>query len=381
MDRAGRGVKRAHVEIGGCVANVEVTTGEGVTMQLNLPVDATVFTVKMAVEHENGNAVPGMHMFLHDVTRDEELRNDETLKNLQKETGTKVELSLLMEDLPDAQQVVPILAPKADVTLEDHGTEDDVRELQDPRGVAFMHQSDWLVVAEFYAVKILDKHTGATICKFGEYGRGEGQFHGAGGVALTHDDSFVLVTDSLNHRVQVLRIVLAETGGAKLEFVRFLGGKKGRGDGQLRYPGSVALLCNEQRVHWCNSLREGKQPPLYALISERGNSRVSQFSLDGVFVRSFAGTGRDGSGDGDLFAPRDAITLLSGEVAIADRSNNRIQIFDGEGNYVRQVQTIHSDTRTHTYTQTLTIMVLCIIYLVSSVREERQTGSSTGHQA
>jgi tripartite motif-containing protein 2/3 len=67
---------------------------------------------------------------------------------------------------------------------------------------------------------------------------------------------------------------------------------------------------------------------------------VSQFALDGTFVGIFAGTGERGSGDGEFICAR-GITMLgsSGEVAVADSLNHRVQIFDSEGNYKRQFGT------------------------------------------
>jgi tripartite motif-containing protein 71 len=67
---------------------------------------------------------------------------------------------------------------------------------------------------------------------------------------------------------------------------------------------------------------------------------VSQFALDGTFVGIFAGTGGKGSGDGQFHCPR-GITVLgsSGEVAVADRINHRVQIFDSAGKYKRQFGT------------------------------------------
>jgi DNA-binding beta-propeller fold protein YncE len=75
------------------------------------------------------------------------------------------------------------------------------------------------------------------------------------------------------------------------------------------------------------------------LVTE-ANHRVSQFALDGTFVGIFAGTGGQGSGGGKFSFPR-GITVLgsSGEVAVADYGNHRVQIFDSEGTYKRQFGT------------------------------------------
>jgi tripartite motif-containing protein 71 len=76
------------------------------------------------------------------------------------------------------------------------------------------------------------------------------------------------------------------------------------------------------------------------LVTEEGNHRVSQFALDGTFVGIFAGTSERGSGNGEFYYPH-GITVLgsSGEVAVADHYNHRVQIFDSEGKYKRQFGT------------------------------------------
>jgi tripartite motif-containing protein 71 len=139
----------------------------------------------------------------------------------------------------------------------------------------------------------------------------------------------VIVADFMNHRVQVLRLVVgADSISAHLEFVRSLGSGQGSAEGNLKYSFGVALLQSNG----------GQQETV--LVTEQGNHRVSQFALDGTFVGIFAGTGEQGSGDGEFDVPR-AIAVLgsSGEVAVADSMNHRVQIFDSEGKYKRQFGT------------------------------------------
>jgi tripartite motif-containing protein 2/3 len=178
-------------------------------------------------------------------------------------------------------------------------------------------------------IKISNIRTGALVCKFGTQGSGEGQLYCPIGVAVTSDSSFVIVADYMNHRVQVLRLVVGADGiSAHLEFVRSLGSGEGRVDGKLDSPFGVALLQSNG----------GQQETV--LVTETNNHRVSQFALDGTFIGIFAGTGEKGSGDGEFKTP-EGITVLgsSGEVAVADRNNHRVQIFDSEGKYKRQFGT------------------------------------------
>ncbi len=62
-----------------------------------------------------------------------------------------------------------------------------------------------------------------------------------------------------------------------------------------------------------------------------GVNRVSKYSSDGTFIMSW---GTTGSGIGEFVVPH-AIALDSqGRVFVGDRMNNRIQIFDQEGNFL-----------------------------------------------
>ena len=63
------------------------------------------------------------------------------------------------------------------------------------------------------------------------------------------------------------------------------------------------------------------------------NNRVVKFSANGRFIKSWGGTG---SGPGQFRVPH-AIALDSrGRLFVADRDNNRIQIFDQEGNFLEE---------------------------------------------
>ena len=62
-----------------------------------------------------------------------------------------------------------------------------------------------------------------------------------------------------------------------------------------------------------------------------GNDRVSKFSKDGKFLKSW---GQRGSGNQDFNAPHTIAIDSQGRLFIGDRNNNRIQIFDQEGRYL-----------------------------------------------
>jgi len=64
-----------------------------------------------------------------------------------------------------------------------------------------------------------------------------------------------------------------------------------------------------------------------------GNSRVVKISKDGVWQKAF---GTYGTGDGQMKIPH-GITVGGGHVYVADRNNNRIQVFDMDLNFQKYI--------------------------------------------
>ena len=63
------------------------------------------------------------------------------------------------------------------------------------------------------------------------------------------------------------------------------------------------------------------------------NSRVAKVDRDGNWVKSW---GERGPGPGQFHTPHSIAVDANGLVYVADRSNRRIQVFDGDGNFQRQ---------------------------------------------
>jgi sugar lactone lactonase YvrE len=63
------------------------------------------------------------------------------------------------------------------------------------------------------------------------------------------------------------------------------------------------------------------------------NARIMKFSKDGKFLKTW---GKMGSGPGELDIPHAIAMDSQGRLFVGDRNNNRIQIFDQEGNYIDQ---------------------------------------------
>lgn len=64
------------------------------------------------------------------------------------------------------------------------------------------------------------------------------------------------------------------------------------------------------------------------------NSRVAKYDKYGNWLKSW---GTPGSGPGQFNTPHSIAVDARGDVYVADRGNRRIQVFDGDGNFLRQI--------------------------------------------
>jgi sugar lactone lactonase YvrE len=65
------------------------------------------------------------------------------------------------------------------------------------------------------------------------------------------------------------------------------------------------------------------------------NSRVAKFSRDGDWIKSW---GQKGKGQGEFNLVHSIAADAKGNIYVADRNNRRIQVFDGDGNFQREIK-------------------------------------------
>jgi DNA-binding beta-propeller fold protein YncE len=80
-------------------------------------------------------------------------------------------------------------------------------------------------------------------------------------------------------------------------------------------------------------LAVAKSGDIFIADGEGPNTRVVKFSRDGRFIKWWGGKG---TGSGQFNVPHSIAIDSKGRVYVADRSNNRIQIFDQAGKFLNQ---------------------------------------------
>ena len=83
-----------------------------------------------------------------------------------------------------------------------------------------------------------------------------------------------------------------------------------------------------------NDLAFGPDGEIYVTQGHgKGESRVLMFDADGEFVKTWGG---EGKGPGQFNVPHSIVADAKGNLYIADRSNERIQVFDRNGNFLSE---------------------------------------------
>jgi hypothetical protein len=89
-------------------------------------------------------------------------------------------------------------------------------------------------------------------------------------------------------------------------------------------------------LHEPNEAVVGPRGDIFVLQGHgKAESLVLKFDHDGNFIKSWGGKG---SGPGQLNLPHSLVFDAQGLLYIADRNNARIQVFDADGNYIRESQ-------------------------------------------
>lgn len=138
--------------------------------------------------------------------------------------------------------------------------------------------------------------SGEFLFEFGGFGSEAEQFNRPQSLAFNSDQSELFIADACNHR-----IVVTDAHGRLLRIL----GSPGKAPGQLTYPYSVTVLDDDT-----------------LLVCEFGNNRVQRLAKDGKCLGLYGGIGRE---VGRLQYPW-AVAATDRQVFVVDSGNNRVQI-------------------------------------------------------
>jgi len=150
-----------------------------------------------------------------------------------------------------------------------------------PQGLVFDHHRGLLLVADSWNHRVqvfsCDDDGGSLVSKFGKQGFQPGQFCRPYGIVIDHDHNRILITDSVNNRVQSWSL-------SEQSFLSCVG-HRGPGDLEFQYPQDIAIDKYPHRI----------------VISDSYNNRlVFLSSIDLSFLFSI---GKRGSRPGQFRGP------------------------------------------------------------------------------
>jgi DNA-binding beta-propeller fold protein YncE len=138
---------------------------------------------------------------------------------------------------------------------------------------------------------------------------GRGMFGNEHGLRVDGEDN-VWVTDNGDHQVMKF------SREGRLLMTLGIKGKAGTDERTFNRPTDIAFAANGD----------------FYVSDGYGNSRVVKFARDGRFLLAW---GKKGTGPGEFNTPHSVQTDSRGRVYVSDRENNRIQIFDGNGKFLK----------------------------------------------
>ncbi|MDE2342640.1 MAG: hypothetical protein KGL63_04485 [Betaproteobacteria bacterium] len=180
-------------------------------------------------------------------------------------------------------------------------------QFHDPIGIAVADGKVFVADARNHRVQVFDRN-GRFLYAIGHPGSGLGKLGRPMNLTVAHGKLYV--ADYWNDDIQVF-----STGGTPLAVI----GHSGSGPGEFKAPSGVAVLPNGNLV-----------------VSDFYNQRVQELRPDGAFVRQWGVTGKKGYvSHGTFNYPTDVATGHQGRIYVTDGYNDRIQVFDPDGHFLR----------------------------------------------
>jgi hypothetical protein len=149
---------------------------------------------------------------------------------------------------------------------------------------------------------------------------GAGMFVFPHGITVDADGN-IWVTDGLGNNGKGQQVFKFSPGG-KVLMTLGKAGVAGTGPDEFNEPSAVAIAANGD---------------IFVADGHGGdsNARVVKFTKDGTFIKTW---GKKGTGPSEFDVPHCITFDPAGRLLVCDRNNNRIQIFDQDGNYITELR-------------------------------------------
>lgn len=175
-----------------------------------------------------------------------------------------------------------------------------------PAGLKVYKDEVYVVDVNGHKIMVFDLN-GNFIREFGREGTGEGEFKRPWNIYFHDDELYVAAYE--NNRIDVL----SSDGTFKRSF-----GSLGTGEGEMEGPTALTI--------------DGKGN---IVIADFYNHRVVRHSADGKFLSAIGIADEVSSSDDRFNYPLDVITGIDGKfVYVLDSGNERIKVYDDDGNYM-----------------------------------------------
>ena len=172
-------------------------------------------------------------------------------------------------------------------------------------GIAIDNGGNILVVESVNHCITKVSSTGRHLRTVGGEGTGPLHFKHPNGIAVHPHSNKVYITDTSNHRIQVLNSDLSYSNSI---------GRKGNKKGEFNWPNDIAMDVNGN-----------------VYVADRENHRIQVFTADGVYLRQF---GKTGEGEYELHTPVSIAISSHNLVYVGDSGNHNIWIFTTEGKFI-----------------------------------------------
>jgi len=164
--------------------------------------------------------------------------------------------------------------------------------------------------------------------EFGSFGTTEGKFKSPSGLAFDRGNDLLYVADTDNDRIQIFDVDGNCSGSDEVaNDVCFVDefGTSGNGEGEFDSPTAMVLDTGSDLLYIVDSGNDRIQ-----IIDVDGNCGSDELADDVCFVDEFGTKGND---EGEFDSPSGiALDTSTNYLYVADTKNNRIQIFDVDGN-------------------------------------------------